>query len=92
MIRLAIVNYYTVKCEDPKDVLKQHFTISDWVSALKKLPNIELFIFYRFHENHVLKEQNVTYTFLKDSLPPELKLHHFPFSYFRKLKRLFKKL
>ncbi len=89
-MRLAFIQYSYVKCEIPMQVQEAHFSIKEWILAIKTRCEL-LLVIYRYHEDHIIEQTGVIYLFVKDRLPENLKSYHVPITYYKKVGLALKK-
>ena len=69
---IAYVLYVYDDFVDARAMLDAFFTTTDWTEEMVK-NDLEVTVFYRFHQDEQFKLNGVNYYFFKDNLPPRLK-------------------
>ena len=68
------------------DLLDEFFTARDWAKALSKTGNT-VDLYFRFHSHCLEQDGQITYQFIKDFLPAEIRNFHLPLIYIRKVSK-----
>lgn len=88
-MHIAFVQYNYEPIESPQALLEMHFTTVEWAKALTDAGTC-VTVIYRFNSDHHFVKDFVSYYFIKDNLPPDLKSFRLSFSYFNKVKKIVK--